>query len=74
MRRPLHGHRAAAIVVGGHDFLLAKSQRLQEVELGVAQLLFGEAQPLSAELLAQRPFIEGKLNVEGLAQGALQPL
>jgi hypothetical protein len=68
VRRALDGHRAAAVFVGGVDIDLEEAQCGQHVEAEVVELRFGEAELCFAEFLAERPFIEGELNLEGGGQ------
>src|SRR5260370_23604408 len=68
--RAFERHGAAAIGVGGLDVGFAEAQRRQQVEGDVVELRVGEAEGRLAELLAQRPFVEGELDVEGTGERA----
>src|SRR5262249_59011053 len=65
MRRAFERHGATAIGVGLLDLLLREAERRQHVERHLVQLLVREAQALGAELLAERPLVEGEADVEG---------
>ena len=67
---PFHRHRPTAIIIGGGDFFLCKSQRFQHVEVGFTQLRIGQSQLLRQKVLTQRILIKRKLNLEGLGQTA----
>ena len=69
MRRPFEGHRTTAPGVGGVDFSAAEAQRGEQVEPRIVEQCRIEAEPLDAESLAQGPFVERKLDVEGARQG-----
>src|SRR3546814_17268865 len=56
------------------DLFPGEAERRQHVEGDVVQLGAGEAQLLDAELLAQRPLVEGELDVEGAREAGLQRL
>src|SRR5262249_60468134 len=53
--------------VGGIDLALGEAERGEEIETRSGELLRRDAE-LGHELLAQRPLIEGELDVEGAAQ------
>ena len=71
MRRALQRHRPAAPDIGGLNLVFRKAERGEHVEGEVVQLLVGEAQRVAAEILAQREFVEGEFDVEGLGQALL---
>ena len=62
------GHRPAAKGVRRFDFLLAEAERLQHVEAEVVELIRAETQRFRAEFLAQGPFVERELDVEGAGE------
>ena len=72
MWRALHSHGAAAVFVRGSDLLLSKPEGLQHIERRVAQLSISQTELFAAELFTERPFIERKLDFEGLPQCGLQ--
>jgi hypothetical protein len=69
--RALQGHRAAAIGVGGLDIGARKAERREQVERRLGELVLRDAEPLDAEGLAERPFVEREFDVEGRAERRL---
>jgi hypothetical protein len=74
LRRALERHRAAAPGVRRLDVGLGEADRGQQVEGDVVELRLGEAEAAGAELLAQRPLVEGELHVEGALERVLELL
>jgi hypothetical protein len=74
VRRPFEGHRAAGPGVGRFDLGLAEAEARQHVEADVVELCGREAQHPGAELFAERPLVEGELDVEGGAETLLDRL
>ncbi len=74
MRGPFHRHGAATVIIGRHDLFLREAEHPEHVETRIVQLLIREAQLLLAELLAERVFVEGELNLERLPQPRLQTI
>ena len=71
VRRAFDRHRAADVDVGGLDLALGEAERGEQVEARVGELLGGDAERVAAEVLAQRPLVEGELDVEGGRQRLL---
>ena len=71
MRRAFHRHGAADMDVGGLDLALAEAERGEEIEGGRGKVLGGDAELVAAEVFAQRPSVEGELDVEGGRQRLL---
>src|SRR6201987_1108188 len=69
----LDRHRAADVHVGGLDLALGEAERKKQIEPRVGKFLRRDAE-LAHELLAQRPFVEGELDVEGAADRLLRLL
>ena len=65
MRRAFHRHGAADVDVGGLDLALAEAERGEQVEGRGGEVFGGDAELVAAEVLAQRPLVEGELDVEG---------
>ena len=74
VRGALEGHGPAAISVGGVDLGSGEAERAQHVEGDVVELLWTQAEHAGAERLAQGPFVEGELDVEGAGQSRFQRL
>ena len=55
--------------VGGVDLALGEAERGEEVETRIVELGEIEAELLDAERFAQRPFVEGELDVERGGEG-----
>ena len=64
VRRAFHRHRAADVHVGGFDLALGKTDRGEQVEAGRGNRLGVEAERGAQEVLAERPLVEGELDVE----------
>ena len=71
VRRAFDRHRAADMDVGGLDLALAEAKRGEQVEGGRGEVLGGDAELVAAEVFAQRPLVEGELDVEGCRQRLL---
>ena len=71
MRRAFERHRAAAIGVGGVDLGLGEAERRQQVEAGIVERAPARSRGCRAERFAQRPFVEGELDVEGRGERGL---
>src|SRR5436309_1704265 len=65
--------RAADMHVGGLDLALGEAERGEKIEPRIGELLRRDAE-LAHELLAQRPLVEGELDVEGAAHRLLRLL
>ncbi len=68
MRRALDRHRAADVDVGRLDLALAEADVREQVEGGRGDRLGRDAERLTQKLLAERPFVEHELDVEGGGQ------
>ena len=68
MRRAFQRHGPANVVVCGIDVGLAETEVAKQVESRVVQLFCWDAKDVGAELLAQRPLVEDKTDVEGRGQ------
>ena len=73
-RRALQGHRPADVVVGGVDLLAREPDRREQAERHVVQRFARDAQLPGAEILAERPFVEGEADVEGFGDVLLHRL
>ena len=71
VRRAFHRHGAADMDVGGLDLALGEAEMLEQVEGGRGESLGRDLQRVAAELFAQRPLVEGELDVEGGGQRLL---
>ena len=71
VRRAFHRHRAADVDVGGFDLALGEAERGEQVESRGGELLGADAERVAAEVLAERPLVEGELDVEGRRQRLL---
>ena len=71
VRRALDGHRAADVDVGRLDLALGEAQVREQVEARLRQRLGRNAERVLQEVLAQRPLVEGELDVEGGGQRLL---
>ena len=72
VRRLFHRHGPAAEIIGRENLFLGKPQGVQHVETGVIELGVGEPEGVSAKILPQSPFVEGKSNFEDLIQRRFQ--
>src|SRR5699024_10564095 len=68
MRCSLNGHSTANVIVGVLNLLLREAQVLQNIKLGIGQLLFAQPQLLFTELFTQRPLIKGKFYLKAAWQ------
>ena len=71
VRRAFDRHGAADMDVGGLDLALGEAERGEQVEGGRGEVLGRDAERVAAEVFAQRPFVEGELDVEGGRQRLL---
>src|SRR5262249_24920443 len=70
MRRALDRHGSADMHVGSLDLALGEAERGEKIEARIAELLRPYTE-LGDEVLAQGPFVEGKLDIEGGGQRLL---
>ncbi len=68
VRRAFQRHRAGSVDVGGLGLGLGEAQGGQHVESGVVERGRRNFQHLGAEFGAERVFVEGELDVEGIGQ------
>ena len=71
VRRAFHRHGAADMDVGGLDLALGEAERGEQVEGRGGEILGGDAELVAAEFFAERPLVEGELDVEGGRQRLL---
>ena len=71
VRRAFHRHRAADMDVGGLDLALGEAEMREQIEGGRGEIGRRDAERVAAELLAERPLVEGELDVEGGRQRLL---
>jgi hypothetical protein len=64
VRRAFHRHRAADVHVGGLDLALGEAERPSRSKPGALEAS-GSIFSVSQEVLAERPLVEGELDVEG---------
>ena len=69
VRGALDGHGAADMDVGGVDLALGEADGGEQVEGRQRDVLRRNAELVAAEVLAEIPFVEGELDVEGGRQG-----
>ena len=65
MRRALDGHGAADVDVGGVDLALGEAEMREQVEARGGEVFGVDAEFIAKKFGAQRPFVEGELDVEG---------
>src|SRR3546814_3648233 len=63
--RTLQRHGAADVDVRGLDLGLGEAEEGQHVEAEIVERRLRDLQGVDAELLTQRPLVEGELDVEG---------
>ena len=73
VRCAFHRHRTADVDVGGLTLALAETDRGEQVEAGGGDRLRLDAERVADEVLAQRPLVEGELDVECGRQRLLDP-
>ncbi len=65
VRGAFHRHRAADVHVGGLDLALGEAERGEQVEAGALRSPSGaDAERVADEVFAERPLVEGELDVE----------
>src|SRR5215470_1246242 len=74
VRRALDCHGAAHMEVGGVDLAPRKAKRGEHIEVRLSKVLGREAQLRLAEVLAERPLVEGEFDIEGGWQRLLKLL
>ena len=67
-RRAFEGHRAADMDVRGLDVGLREAEEGEQLEGGIVELLRRHLERLRQEILAEGPFVEHELDVEGALQ------
>ena len=72
MRRTFERHGAAAVFIGGFDLFAGKAEFAKQIEIPVVRFIFGEAEGVGQEFFAERIAIEGKGDIEDVAQGWLR--
>ena len=65
MRRAFDRHGAADVDVGGLDLALGEAEMREQVEGRRGEVVGLDAERVAQEICAQRPFVEGELDVEG---------
>src|SRR5579885_2241377 len=68
MRSAFDRHGAADVNIGGLDLAPGEAERGQQIEVRGGKLVGRNFQDVAAEILAERPLVEGELDVEGRRQ------
>src|SRR5207247_1601966 len=68
VRRPFDGHRSADDGVGLGDLLASETERAEQIKAWSFQLLLPKAETLAQEIVAQRPAVEDKRQLERARQ------
>ena len=71
MRRALDRHGAAAVVVGGLDLAGREAERAEQVAVPLRELRLVEAEAAGHVAVAERPLVEGELDVERAGERGL---
>ena len=71
MRSALESHRAANVDVGGLDIGFREAEIGQDLEGRIVELVGRDFQRAGEEVLAERPFVEHELDVEGALEALL---
>ncbi len=74
VRGTFDGHGAADELVGLFDLGFGEAEFNEHVERPVVDLVFGEAEDLGAELVAERVFVEDELEFEGAFEAGFELL
>ena len=74
MRRTLHGHGAANMLVRSLDFFGCEAHASEHVKGEIAKLRVGKAQNVATEVIAKAEPVEGELELECRAQGRFDGL
>src|SRR5690606_8221669 len=71
-RRTFQCHSTANMNIGCINILTRKSERWQHFKRKIVELLIRELQNFFAEIFAQRPFIEGELDIKSTLESSIQ--